>query len=606
MKKVILLTTLFIIAGNLHARAQLFFKDTTSTNPIVTDPGVVQYPGAAWVDYDNDGLLDLFAVRRALYHNNGNGQFTAILNSGISLTAGLGTTWADYNNDGFIDCFISGANNAGSSLYTNNGNGTFTRNLSGPLNDSLLIKGWGSSWGDFNNDSYVDLAIAAAFGPFVNITDSNKLLLNDGAGSFIRIDTTQITNKEAAFTIPTWSDFDNDKDLDLFFGSGPVNGTLVPDNLYENLYDQNGGNIGFQQILTAPLGTEGHDGQIWNWIDYDNDQDLDAFVTNYQGVFPGTGQPNNLFRNDNGVFLKMDSATVGSIVSDQETSLSSTWGDFDNDGDLDCIVTNNGGLNFYYRNDYTVSTGAYFTRVLNEPMCAVNGSHIAAPAGDFDNDGDLDVFISGINDKALYINSASDSSNGFLNLKLIGTNSNHSAIGAKVRVKSRLNGFPFWQMREVSAQNTFNGMNMLNVHFGFGNYVPGQFADTLIIEWPSGTVSVCMGVLLNAFYEVTEGSCPLQVGITNADVIRRSDLEIFPNPVVGNTEIRYSLQEKQLATIEILDRNGKQVLLALNSIQSKGDHSVLIDTGGLAQGSYICRLRTNSGTVVKNLIVVKK
>ncbi|MFZ7145330.1 MAG: FG-GAP-like repeat-containing protein, partial [Bacteroidota bacterium] len=561
MKKVILLSTLFISVGILHVHAQLFFKDTTSTNPIVTDPGVVQYPGAAWIDYDNDGRLDLFAVRRALYHNDGNGQFTAILNSGITLTAGLGTTWADYNNDGFIDCFVSGANSSGSSLYTNNGNGTFTRNLTGPLNDSLLIKGWGSAWGDFNNDSYVDLAIAAAFGPFVNITDSNKLLLNDGEGSFVRIDTTQITNKEAAFTVPTWSDFDNDNDLDLFIGSGPVNGTLVPDNLYENLYNQNGGNIGFQQILTAPLGTEGHDGQVWNWIDYDNDQDLDAFVTNYQGVFPGVGQPNNLYRNDNGVFVKMDSASVGSIVSDQELSLSSTWGDFDNDGDLDCIVTNNAGINFYYRNDYTVATGAFFIRVMNEPMCLVNGSHISAPAGDFDNDGDLDVFISGVNDKALYINSASDSSNGFLNLKLIGTTSNNSAIGAKVRVKSRLNGFPFWQMREVSAQNTFNGMNMLNVHFGFGDYVPGQFADTLIIEWPSGMVSVCMGVMLNAFYEVTEGSCPLQVGMPIVNENNKSTLEIFPNPVFANAEIKYSVQEKGFISIEILDQNGKLVLL---------------------------------------------
>ncbi|MBK7965550.1 MAG: VCBS repeat-containing protein [Bacteroidetes bacterium] len=210
--------------------AQLFTQVTSTANPIVTDPVQSYYNGASWIDYDNDNLLDLFVVRSGLYHNDGNGNFSKITNSGLGLTTGVGNTWADIDNDGDIDCIQSGGNAGGTKLFINNGNATFTQNTSGVWAVPTALRGWGSTFGDYNNDGLVDLFIASPVG-FVGITDSCKFLINFGNGNFARVDTTIVTDTLDAFTVPSWSDFDNDGDVDLFIGSGRVNGALSRDYL---------------------------------------------------------------------------------------------------------------------------------------------------------------------------------------------------------------------------------------------------------------------------------------------------------------------------------------------------------------------------------------
>ena len=553
LKFVLYLTALLIFAScPLHA--QIFTKVTATSNPIVTDPVQTSYAGARWIDFDNDGLLDLFVVRTGLYHNDGNGNFTKMTGTGIGLSTGIGNTWADVDNDGDIDCLLPGGNAGGSKLFLNNGNNTFSKNSNGPFAVDTSLRGWAASFGDYNNDGLTDLFIASPVG-FASITDPCKFLINAGGGDFVRVDTTVITDTVDAFTVPTWSDYDNDGDVDLFIGAGRVNGFLSRDYLFDNNHVQGSPTL-FTRNNSSPLGNDLHDGQVWNWIDFDNDGDLDAFLTNYQGPNTGLGYQNEMYKNDNGTFIKLTVTDVGTIVSDIGTSLSSTWGDFDNDGDLDCVVTNEAiQRNTYYRNNI-IQGSTVFTKITNEPFVTTTGDHYCATSGDYDNDGDLDLFISGNSDKGLFKNNTSQKD--FINIKLIGATSNKSGIGAKVRVKA--NGI--WQMREISSQNSFNGMNMLNAHFGFGTSGPNPLIiDSIRIEWPSGTVDVCTQVISNIFYIANEGGCLT----TNLATLKNSNkliqnLSINPNPVNDKLIFNFSLTQNSKIELTLTDVMGKVVL----------------------------------------------
>ena len=582
---------LVLINNWTTVNAQLFTKVTSTSNPIVTDPVQTLYNGASWIDYDNDGRLDLYVIRGGLYHNDGSGNFSKITTSGLGLTSGIGNTWADLDNDGDIDCVQSGGGGGGTKLFLNNGNGTFTQNLSGDLANPIKLRGWGSALGDYNNDGLVDLFIAAPYN-FVGIVDSCKFLVNIGNGNFARVDTTVLTDTLDAFTVPSWSDYDNDGDVDLFIGSGRVNGSLSRDYLFENNHVQ-GGVALFTRINSSPLGADLHDGQIWNWIDFDNDGDLDGYLTNYGGTAPTTGYQNEMYRNDNNVFVKLAFADVGSMVTDLGISLSSTWGDFDNDGDLDCIVTNEGPQNnVYYQSNITVGN-TVFTKITNEPFVVNAGNHWCATSGDYDNDGDLDLFISAGSDKGLFQNNTSLTD--FINVKLVGLTSNKSGIGAKVRVKA--NGF--WQMREISAQNTFNGMNMLNAHFGFGpTGIVALYLDTILIEWPSGVVDICTNVPANVMYIATEGQCLIPTSLPDLENSSGDyfSLAIYPNPVGETLSFKYNLPYAEKVQLDVIDANGKSVLSKRMYNGVRGSNTTSLEIKNIAKGFYTLQLSTGKHT----------
>lgn len=589
---------LLILFTCLHSVAQNFTQVTTITNPIVSDPVQSFYAGASWIDYDTDGRLDLFVVRGGLYHNDGNGAFTKISTSGIGLTTGIGNTWADVDNDGDIDCMISGGNTGGSRFYMNNGNGSFTQNINGPFANPINIRGWGSAFGDYNNDGLADLFIAAAYN-FANIKDSCKFFINSGGGNFIRVDSLSITDTLDAFTVPSWSDYDNDGDVDLFIGSGRVNGSLSRDYLFDNNHFPGTGPL-FSRNNSMPLGTDLHDGQIWNWIDFDNDGDLDAFLTNYSGTTPTTGYQNEMYRNDNGTFVQLTVADVGPIVTDLGHSLSNTWGDFDNDGDIDCIVTNeNMEGNVYYESQIMQGSSVFITPQ-NEPFEAFPGDHFCATSADYDNDGDLDLFISGNSDKGLYVNSSP--AKDFINIKLIGMSSNKSGLGAKVRVKAH----GFWQMREIAAQNTFNGMNMLNAHFGFGFTGPVALqADSILIEWPSGTIDLCTNVYVNSFYTAMEGQCLVPAGVPGIQNDSGSLLlePVFPNPAMDLLTFNYYPATADPLKVSLTDESGNVILTKTVPFGSLGKNSASLDikklSGGLYTLNVVCGKKSGKAKFVK-------
>ena len=468
--------------------------------------------GAAFVDYDNDGDEDLFVAAvpfRRMYRNDGKGAFTRITTGELVniRQASNGVSWADFDNDGNADVFLAnGVSRIGSLIYRGDGRGDFFRNeqWSGP-NDVVLS--WAGTWGDYDNDGFVDLVAVHAFGFLGTPASRNWMFRNNGDGSFAQLSNSPIvTTGVGPYTVPSWSDFDQDGDIDLFIGSGPANGTRAPDFLYRNMLKESG-KATFQRMTESPLATDSLDGQVWGWADYDNDGDLDAYVTNYGAP---TGMRNHLYRNDAGKFVR--DTTAGPIVTDTDVSLGSTWGDFDNDGDLDVFVTNGGfrPANKLYINQ---GNGTFSTLDAGE-LTAQSVPSWGSALADIDGDGDLDLFVSnkqiparGPNNPArffrdgLYRNDLAGS-NHWLELTLVGTTSNRAGIGARVRATATIGGKRVTQLREVSTQNTFNGHSSVRVHFGFGG---ATVAESIEIFWPSGTVDRHANVALDRIAVATEG-----------------------------------------------------------------------------------------------------
>jgi PKD repeat protein len=470
---------LFFIIGLFRwfAIAQTFERVTDQNNPVVTTPMDGNYSGSAWIDIDGDGYEDLFSTKNFLFRNLGNGNFER-LNDFQSLSAnqlGNGTSWSDYDNDGDIDLFLSGNP---SLVYLNDGNGNFEALDESPLGSSDDNRGWTGAWADYDNDGFTDLVITHPSG-FLGAGIPSRFFKNNGDGRFTKIDSFEFTIDLQPYTVATWSDYDLDGDADLFIGSGPVSHAAV-DFLYENkLIETSIADL--DRLDTSPITTDLQDGQVWNWIDYDNDGDLDAMLTNY-------GQaPNRFYKNNNGSYeSQMNSLTINGNY------LGNSWGDIDNDGDLDVILTSEGSAQVFINNsDDTFTLETTFS-----------GPARSSSLSDYDNDGDLDIFISGsASVRGLYKNVTPHSDNTILAnwaiFTLKGTISNKSAIGAKVRLKANINGNDVWQFREVSGQNNFNGQNSLRVHFGLGD---ASVIDSVIIDYPSGQRKILTNLTVNNFY----------------------------------------------------------------------------------------------------------
>jgi hypothetical protein len=382
--------------------------------------------GCTWGDYDNDGFLDLFVSndggRNFLYHNEGGTSFTRVFTGPIAQDAGncYGTAWVDYDNDGWLDLFVARHTNADNLLYHNLGDGTFEKITEG---DIVHDGGYSvsASPGDYDDDGCVDLFVG-------NVNDQDNLLYcNNCDGTFAKIIDSPITTDDGFSGSSNWVDYDNDQDLDLFVAN------VGEDNF---LYRNDGGGT-FTKILTSVIVTEGdvHDS---SWADLENDGDMDL----YMGIVDAN---HRLYRNNgDGIFIPVSGVPV---VEDSSSEIG-IWGDYDNDGDLDLFVTSPGlGKNFLYRNE-TV------------------GNH-------------------------------------WINIRLVGTASNWSAIGARVTVGATINGVLVRQIREVSGSTGGFGQDSLNVEFGLGD---AAIIDSIVIEWPSGIVQVLKSVTVDQFMKIREPS----------------------------------------------------------------------------------------------------
>ena len=332
----------------------------------------------AWGDYDNDGDLDVLVAGNdsnrsltRLYRNDGAGAFSSVNTSLPGISSGT-VDWADYDSDGDLDILITGKAQSDwiSRLYRND-NGSFVE--AGAADDAFVGLNLSSTaWGDYDNDGDLDVVLSGETGGGNGVT---KLYRNE-QGTFVDVE----AGLAAVFrSAVAWGDYDNDGDLDLLVSGTTDSGRLPSVTLiYRNdrgvFVDINADLPGLSLSRAA-------------WGDFDNDSDLDLLIS---------GHDNNVivarvYRNDGGSFVNANAVLMGAV----EGQLG--WGDYDNDGDLDILITGlqaagNGFASVakVYRND-----NAAFVEVAIDFLQA---GFVGGSWGDYDNDGDLDVLVQSVED----------------------------------------------------------------------------------------------------------------------------------------------------------------------------------------------------------------
>jgi hypothetical protein len=347
--------------GSAFATEQIvtpLFSETVSGLPDI------YWGGAAWGDYDSDGDLDVLLAGwtgqeriTRIYRNDG-GTFTDI-DAGLPGVCWGAMAWGDYDGDGDLDVLLTGSTDTGriSRIYRNDG-GTFIDIGAG------LTGVWPGTvaWGDYDNDGDLDILLAGDPGTGY-IT---RVYRNDGNDTFTDVIALQgVTNCSCA-----WGDYDNDGDLDILIMGESGVGYIT--RIYRNT------NGAFADIGAGLAGA--YLGSV-AWGDYDSDGDLDILMTGNDG----TANLTKIYRNDGGVFTD-----VGVDLPAVSSGSTASWGDYDNDGDLDILLTGywqTGPVSRVYRND----AGSFADSRTALP--AVWSS--SATWGDYNNDGKLDILLTG-------------------------------------------------------------------------------------------------------------------------------------------------------------------------------------------------------------------
>ncbi len=376
--------------------------------------------GISWGDYDNDGFPDIFfthSLKVQLFHNEGNGTFIdATESSGINFLndcLNTGATWFDVNNDGFLDMYLMDWGRCTSNiLYINNQDGTFTNRTEEYFGTTVSTPSFTGIPFDFNSDGFIDMYVSQ------DLDEPNELFINNGGLSFSEnAESFSLDSRKDDMGMAI-GDYNNDGHFDLFIA------TIRENPLYKN----NGDNTFTDVASTYGLVNTG-----WAWgpifADFDLDGDEDLFVTNGYKLDIPIQQRNFYFENRYAQGQdRFNDITAISGFTDEATSVTPVTFDFDNDGDLDLFVTNSDKKSHFYENT-----------IINH-------------------------------DTAVDAN--------WLKVALQGTVSNRDAIGTIVRVMTA-NGASYRYKSGIS----FFSQSLKPLHFGLGDTAE---ITEIIIKWPSG------------------------------------------------------------------------------------------------------------------------
>jgi hypothetical protein len=516
--------------------------------------------GVSWGDYDRDGDADLCVsneyVSSHLFRNDSGLLVDDTVPTVAALAGADGMTWGDYDNDGDSDLYVSQYGQP-NHLLRNDGHDVYTDVTGGALGDPGPTTA--AIWGDYDRDGRLDLYLA-------QFTGGNKLLHNLGGGTFADATSGPLAGLGASMSA-AWGDYDGDGDLDLY-----VANFNKPNQLFRN----DGGGA-FTDVTTGPLGDPGYGtGVVWG--DLDNDGDLDLFVVN-------DGGSSRLLRNDGA--SGFTDATSAELAA-PGPGIGVTCGDIDNDGDLDLFVTRYGEADQLFRNDGAGGFEDATSGVLADPSFSTGTA-----LGDYDKDGDLDLFVANDgNANHLYRNDLAPG-NHWLQVRLHGTQSNGSGIGARVKLVAG----GVTRMRELSGGSGFGSQDALVAAFGLG--ATATF-DTLIVEWPSGIRQWLIPASgADRVIDVTESVMALGVGDGPARGALVHLAPAAPNPFRARTRIDYELPRSSRVDLSVLDAQGRRVMTLDEGAEPAGRHSASWDghdaTGHeVHAGFYVVRLTTAS------------
>ncbi|HEY2860501.1 MAG TPA: CRTAC1 family protein [Terracidiphilus sp.] len=496
--------------------------------------------GCAFFDYDNDGWMDIFIVggrtlegipegaSNRLYKNNRNGTFKDVTKEAGLWDAGwgVGVCVGDYNNDGYEDIFVTyyGQNK----LYRNNGNGTFTdvTEKAGLLREGTHF-GAGCTFIDYNRDgrldlfvsNYVDIDLAHAPRPSLSVSTcsyegvavacgpkglkapQHLLYRNNGNGTF-----TDVSKESGIAAIKgsyglTAVAFDVDEDgwTDIFVACDTTPSILLLNN-HDGTFREEGLLRG---VATSEDGSDVA-GMGIAIGDYDLDGKLDIAKTHFQ--LQATGVYHNLGGGD-----FEDVATLVGVAGERRFV---SWGigmsDLDNDGHPDLFwVTGNVyaeveriNARFAYRGPrilYRNRGNGTFEPITDGAGADINTKHVSRGVafGDFDNDGDIDIVIMNQHEPPTLLRNDCPGVNHWIKVKLEGTRSNRSAIGARVLV--RYGGKV--QAQAVLSQASYMSANDPRLHFGLGTATTADIE----VHWPSGAVEKYPRQAANRLITILEG-----------------------------------------------------------------------------------------------------
>ena len=495
--------------------------------------------GVGWIDYDQDGLMDLYFVqsgatdiykpshplRSALYHNNGDGTFSdATEKAGVGGEGhyGQGVAVGDFDNDGYPDLYVTGYGRA--ILYHNNRNGTFTdvTTKAGVADEG----NWSTSagWFDYDKDGWLDLVVAN----YIEWTPKNniwcgerrpgyrsychpgnyrgehiKLYHNNHDGTFTDVsDVSGVGKPEAKGMGVVLADFNNDGWPDI-----AVANDSWPNFLFINKHNGTFEDVSLVSGLAASEDGRYEAGMGIDAADVDGDGWMDVYITHLDFEL------NRLYRNSqDGTF---SDETFRSRIGNSSVLMSGVackFLDYDNDGWNDILQLNGAMLDnvslyhgevsyreplLMYRNvgkgkfeKVSESLGADF-------MHAIAGRGLAT--ADYDNDGDIDIVTNNRGDFPSLLRNDGGNANNWLTVQLVGTKSNRDGIGASLKLTSE----GFVQVEQAKGGTSYMSASDPRIHFGLGSRTK---IASLEITWPSGQVDRLTSIPINQIITVKEGA----------------------------------------------------------------------------------------------------